>query len=278
MIGAIVGDYFGGSQGRSASRSGLGSALPLRRCLGRDRGRQPARDRFLRARRAGRALRAGWRSRRRGAADEIGDTGKGAGMQRRRWFWLVAGSRWRWPRRRRLRRRRRRGSDGGTPPAGGCKDKVTVAAQVGDAGAVRRLLRREGAGLLRRREPRRRRSSRAAPTSRPSRSSPAGRPSSGIDWLASLLAVRDQGDDLVNIAQVFTPSGMTELTWKDSGITTITRPEGEEGRRLALRQRVQAFAALTKNGLDPQNGRQRRRAAVRYEPVPATTRSTPPRP
>src|SRR5215468_6885248 len=35
----------------------------------------------------------------------------------------------------------------------------------------------------------------------------------GIDWLPSLLAARDQGQDLVNIAQVFGKSGMTELTW-----------------------------------------------------------------
>src|SRR5436853_660745 len=36
----------------------------------------------------------------------------------------------------------------------------------------------------------------------------------GIDWLPSLLASRDHGQNLVNIAQVFTRSGMTELTWK----------------------------------------------------------------
>ena len=32
----------------------------------------------------------------------------------------------------------------------------------------------------------------------------------GIDWLDSLLATRDKGQDIVNIAQVFTRSGMTE--------------------------------------------------------------------
>ena len=31
----------------------------------------------------------------------------------------------------------------------------------------------------------------------------------GIDWLPSLLASRDKGQDLVNIAQVFDKSGMT---------------------------------------------------------------------
>ncbi|HET8873056.1 MAG TPA: ABC transporter substrate-binding protein, partial [Gaiellaceae bacterium] len=31
----------------------------------------------------------------------------------------------------------------------------------------------------------------------------------GIDWLDSLLATRDQGQNIVNIGQVFTRSGMT---------------------------------------------------------------------
>src|SRR6187397_3630429 len=38
----------------------------------------------------------------------------------------------------------------------------------------------------------------------------------GIDWLPSLLAARDQGQDLVNIAQVFARSGTTEVTFKKS--------------------------------------------------------------
>ena len=54
----------------------------------------------------------------------------------------------------------------------------------------------------------------------PSRSSRAARRSSGSTGSPALLAARDQGGDLVNIAQVFGKSGMTELTWKDSGITT----------------------------------------------------------
>ena len=51
----------------------------------------------------------------------------------------------------------------------------------------------------------------------------AGRPSSGSTGCRSLLAAREQGGDLVNIAQVFAHSGMTELTWKDSNIKTPPR-------------------------------------------------------
>src|SRR5206468_8000319 len=49
----------------------------------------------------------------------------------------------------------------------------------------------------------------------------SGQADIGIDWLPSLLATRDTGTKLVNIAQLFARPGMTELTWKDSGITSI---------------------------------------------------------
>ena len=45
----------------------------------------------------------------------------------------------------------------------------------------------------------------------------------GINWLDSLLATRDQGQEIVNIGQVFARSGMTEVTWKDTGLDEITR-------------------------------------------------------
>ena len=51
----------------------------------------------------------------------------------------------------------------------------------------------------------------------------SGQAQIGVDWLPSLLATRDTGTNLVNIAQMFARSGMTELTWKDSGITRSRR-------------------------------------------------------
>jgi NitT/TauT family transport system substrate-binding protein len=74
----------------------------------------------------------------------------------------------------------------------------------------------------------------------------------GIDWLDNLLATRDQGGKIVNIAQVFARSGMTELTWADSGITDI---KGLEDKKVGVwlgGNEHKLFAALTKNGLDPQ--------------------------
>src|SRR5438874_1358349 len=75
----------------------------------------------------------------------------------------------------------------------------------------------------------------------------------GIDWLPSLLASRDHGQDLVNIAQVFTRSGMTELTWKDSGITTISQMRGKKVGVWCCGNENELYAALNKNGMNPKS-------------------------
>jgi NitT/TauT family transport system substrate-binding protein len=74
----------------------------------------------------------------------------------------------------------------------------------------------------------------------------------GIDWLDSLLATRDQGQNIVNIAQVFTRSGMTEVTWKDSGLDQITDLKGKKVGVWLGGNEHKLFAALNENGLDPQ--------------------------
>ena len=73
----------------------------------------------------------------------------------------------------------------------------------------------------------------------------------GIDWLPSLLASRDKGQDLVNIAQVFTRSGMTELTWKDSSITSIGQMKGKKVGVWCCGNENELYAALNKNGMNP---------------------------
>ncbi len=74
----------------------------------------------------------------------------------------------------------------------------------------------------------------------------------GIDWLDNLLATRDQGQNIVNIAQVFTRSGMTEITWKDSGLDEITDLRGKKVGVWLGGNEHKLFAALTKNNIDPQ--------------------------
>ena len=75
----------------------------------------------------------------------------------------------------------------------------------------------------------------------------------GIDWLPSLLATRDKGGDLVNIAQVFSKSGMTEVTWKDSGITDVAGMKGKKVGVWCCGNENELYAALVKNGIDPKS-------------------------
>ena len=74
----------------------------------------------------------------------------------------------------------------------------------------------------------------------------------GINWLDNTLATRDKGQNIVNIAQVFTRSGMTEVTWKDTGLDTITKLKGKKVGVWLGGNEHKLFAALNKNGLDPQ--------------------------
>jgi NitT/TauT family transport system substrate-binding protein len=73
----------------------------------------------------------------------------------------------------------------------------------------------------------------------------------GLNWLDSTLATRDQGGDIVNIAQVFTRSGMTEITLRDSGIDDIRELRGKKVGVWLGGNEHKLFAALNKSGLDP---------------------------
>jgi NitT/TauT family transport system substrate-binding protein len=81
----------------------------------------------------------------------------------------------------------------------------------------------------------------------------SGQAQFGLDWLPSLLATRDKGGDLVNIAQVFTRSGMTELTWKSSGINTIKKMAGKKVGVWCCGNENELYAALVKNGINPKS-------------------------
>jgi NitT/TauT family transport system substrate-binding protein len=73
----------------------------------------------------------------------------------------------------------------------------------------------------------------------------------GLDWLPSLMSARDQGLKLINIAQVFTRSGMTEVTWKDSGINTVAKMRNKKVGNWLLGNEFELFAALARAGMDP---------------------------
>src|SRR5437763_657615 len=73
----------------------------------------------------------------------------------------------------------------------------------------------------------------------------------GLDWVPNLLATRDSGTKLVDIAQVFQRSGMTEVTWKDSGIKTVGQMRGKKVGNWLGGNQWELFAALTRAGMDP---------------------------
>jgi NitT/TauT family transport system substrate-binding protein len=73
----------------------------------------------------------------------------------------------------------------------------------------------------------------------------------GLDWLPSLMSARDQGTKLINIAQVFARSGMTEITWKDSGINTVAKMKGKKVGNWLGGNEFELFAALSRAGMDP---------------------------
>jgi NitT/TauT family transport system substrate-binding protein len=81
----------------------------------------------------------------------------------------------------------------------------------------------------------------------------SGQAQIGVDWVPSLLATRDTGTNLVSIAQMFSRSGMTELTWKNSGITTVAKMKGKKVGVWCCGNQFELYAALTKNGIDPNN-------------------------
>jgi NitT/TauT family transport system substrate-binding protein len=78
----------------------------------------------------------------------------------------------------------------------------------------------------------------------------SGQADFGINWLSSLLSVRDQGTPLVNIAQIFTYSGMREISWEDENITSV---EDLRGKRVGVWFNGSEFsllAALNKADID----------------------------
>ena len=79
----------------------------------------------------------------------------------------------------------------------------------------------------------------------------AGQAEFGLDWLPNLFATREKGGKIVSIAQVFARSGMTELTYKDSGITSIAKFRGKKVGVWCCGNQPELFAALNKNGINP---------------------------
>ena len=86
----------------------------------------------------------------------------------------------------------------------------------------------------------------------------------GIDWLSSLMLSRAKNVPLVSISQVFNKSGLTLLDLEGHRHQHGREDEEQEGRELAVRQRVRGLrrAREVRDGSRAQQGRDDRPAAV----------------
>jgi NitT/TauT family transport system substrate-binding protein len=79
----------------------------------------------------------------------------------------------------------------------------------------------------------------------------SGQSEFAIAWVPKALASRQEGAQIVNVAQVFQRSGTLEVSWKDSG---ITKPEDWKGKKVGtwgFGNEFELLAAIAKAGLDP---------------------------
>jgi NitT/TauT family transport system substrate-binding protein len=75
----------------------------------------------------------------------------------------------------------------------------------------------------------------------------------GIDWVPSLLNSREQGANLVDIAQVFARSGMREISFKVKNINAASDLKGKNVGVWTGGNEFELYADLVKNGMDPSN-------------------------
>jgi NitT/TauT family transport system substrate-binding protein len=73
----------------------------------------------------------------------------------------------------------------------------------------------------------------------------------GINWMGSTLSQRDQGQDLVNIAQVYSRSGTTQVTFRKDGINTFRKMRGKNFGVWIFGNEFEQRAGLVKFGMNP---------------------------
>jgi ABC-type branched-subunit amino acid transport system substrate-binding protein len=81
----------------------------------------------------------------------------------------------------------------------------------------------------------------------------SGQAQFGIAWVPKVLASREEGADLVNIAQVFQRSGTLEVSWADAPVNTIADMKGKKVGTWGFGNEHELFAAMRKEGIDPNN-------------------------
>jgi NitT/TauT family transport system substrate-binding protein len=81
----------------------------------------------------------------------------------------------------------------------------------------------------------------------------SGQAEFGIAWVPKVLASREEGANLVNIAQVFQRSGTLEVSWADAPVATIGDMSGKRIGTWGFGNEHELFAAMRLEGLDPDN-------------------------
>lgn len=84
----------------------------------------------------------------------------------------------------------------------------------------------------------------------------AGDAEFGIAWVPKMLASREQGAGLVNIAQVFQRSGTLQVAWADAGFETVEDWAGQRVGTWGFGNEWEVFAALRAAGIDPDDPNQ----------------------
>ncbi|MFT5196958.1 MAG: NitT/TauT family transport system substrate-binding protein [Cellvibrionaceae bacterium] len=75
----------------------------------------------------------------------------------------------------------------------------------------------------------------------------------GVAWVPKMLASREQGVDLVNIAQIFQRSGTLQVSWADSGISSPADWAGKRVGTWGFGNEFEVYAALRQAGIEPDN-------------------------
>ncbi|MBX3013532.1 MAG: ABC transporter substrate-binding protein [Caldilineaceae bacterium] len=84
----------------------------------------------------------------------------------------------------------------------------------------------------------------------------AGEAEFGIAWVPKVLASREAGADLVNIAQIFQRSGTLQVAWADAGFTAVEDWAGKRVGTWGFGNEWEVFAALRQAGIEPDDASQ----------------------
>ncbi|MEM7532086.1 MAG: ABC transporter substrate-binding protein [Chloroflexota bacterium] len=84
----------------------------------------------------------------------------------------------------------------------------------------------------------------------------AGDAEFGVAWVPKMLASREQGAELVNIAQIFQRSGTLQVGWADSGIGSVEDWAGKRVGTWGFGNEWEVYAALRQAGIEPDDAAQ----------------------